>query len=162
MPYSDSFLKNIYSRSSGDPSIVLIEVNIDGTFYYYANNTQSIDSNVSGSTQTYQPVRFDLSLPEETAEGTPRATIDFDAADISTVIRLRLANDRIIINLWVIAASAPNIAEFGPAQFETTSFIISGSGVSVDLEVEPILDVQLPGERFTPQTFPALWEDNDS
>ena len=116
MPYSDSFLKNIYSRSSGDPSIVLIEVNIDGTFYYYANNTQSIDSNVSGSTQTYQAGRFDPSLPEETAEGTPRATIDFDAADITIVRRLRLAEERIIINLWVVAASAPNVAEFGPAR----------------------------------------------
>ena len=56
----------------------------------------------------------------------------------------------------------PNVAEFGPAQFESTSFSISGSGVSVELEVEPILDVQLPGERFTPQTFPALWENNDT
>ena len=135
MPYSDSFLKNIYSRSSGDPSIVLIEVNIDGTIYYYANNTESIDSNVSGSTQTYQPGRFDLSLPEETAEGTPRATIDFDAADITIVRRLRLADDRIIINLWVVAASAPNVAEFGPAQFESTSFSISGSGRSEERRV---------------------------
>lgn len=161
MPYSDQFLRDIYAQTTSAAVIAIIEADFDGTKYYYVDNTQSIDSNVSGSTQTYQPGRFSLELPEDTADGTPRATIDFEAADIQLVRRLRSVNSRVVINLWLVVASAPNVAEFGPAQFESVDFTISGTTVSLSLEVEPILDVQLPADRYTPQNTPGLWEGND-
>lgn len=161
MPFSDQFLRDIYAQTTGAAVIALIEADFDGEKHYYADNTQSVDSNVSGAIKTYQPGRFSPELPEDTADGTPRATIDFEASDIQLVRRLRSVNSRVVINLWLVVASSPNVAEFGPVQFESVDFTISGSTISLSLEVEPILDVQLPADRYTPQTTPGLWEGND-
>lgn len=154
---TDSFLDNIYSNSSGEPIISLVRINIDGEFEYYANNNEAITSDVSGSSEVYQPAAFSIALPEETTEGTPRATLDFDAADIQFVRKLRAAEQRIILDLWLVVADDPNIVEYGPANYESVSFSVSGTSVQVTLEAEPILDVQIPAIRYTPQTFPAGW-----
>jgi len=156
MPYSDAFLQNAYDVNASQATLMLIRVNIDGTLYYYANNNESVQSTVSGSTQVYQQSRFSLELPEDTAEGTPRATIDFDAGDIQIVRRLRAANSRVIVDMWLVLANDPNTAEFGPANYESVSFSVEGPAVPLSLEAEPILDVQIPATRYTPQTAPAL------
>jgi hypothetical protein len=155
---SDTFVNQAY-RGGGDPVLTLLRVNIDGTLYYFVNNTESIQSNVSGITQTYQRGMFNISLPEDKdSDSAPSATIQFETGDIQTVRALRSANNRILIDLWVVLASAPNIVEFGPSSFESGSVDISANSVSMSLVSEPILDVQFPGYRFTPELFPALWE----
>lgn len=157
MPASDRFLDTVYARSSSTPILTLLEADLDGEMKYYVNDNQSTTSSVSGSSQVYQPAGFAIALPEDTAEGTPTATLDFDAGDIQMVRDLRAANSRIILRLWVVLSDDPNVIEFGPAVYESTDFSVSGTAVSVTLEVEPILNVQVPGLRYTPQVFPALW-----
>lgn len=161
MPYSDQFIQNAYNRNAAYATLILIRVNIDGSLYYYANNNESIQSSVSGSPQVYQQSRFSLELPEDSPEGSPQATIDFDSADIQVIRKLRAANSRVIIDLWLVLESNPDIAEFGPANYESVNFSVDKSAVSLSLQAEPILDVELPAKRYTPQTAPALWENND-
>lgn len=158
MPSSDRFLREITNTSSAIPVLDLIEVNIDGTLYYYVNNTESVTSTVSGSTQSYQQAAFRLELPPATEEGSPTAALMFDAGDITIIRRIRSANDRIYIKMWTVLADQPNVVEYGPTEYESTSFDISGSSVNITLEAEPILDVQIPGLRYTPNIFPGLWE----
>lgn len=158
MPTSDSFLESIYATSSGDPILTLLRVDFDGVFHHFANNNESVTSNVSGSSQLYQPAAFAIALPEDTSDGTPTATLEFDPSDIQIVRLLRSAEERINVTMWLVVADEPNVAEFGPVNYESTSFSISAAGVSATLEVEPILDVTLPAKRYTPQTFPGLWD----
>jgi len=161
MPFSDSFTENLYSRSSPDPILTLMRVLIDNDYYYYVNNNESIASTVSGSSKVYQPSAFNLSLPQDNAEGTPRAELTLDPADNGIVRRLRAANDRVYVTLWLVAASSPNSVEFGPVEYESTEFSISSGNITVGLEVEPILDRVVPARRFTPDLFPALWDRED-
>lgn len=162
MPYSDNFLNEMYSASSAEPILSLIRVNIDGTLYYYVNNNESIQSTVADPngliSKVYQPAGFKLILPEDVSDGTPRASLDFDPADNSVIRKLRGASNRIIVDLWLIAASSPNSVEFGPVNYESTDFKINVGGVTLGLEVEPILDIVIPGDRFTPTLFPGLWD----
>lgn len=158
MPASDRFLDTIYARSSSIPILTLLQATIGGEDLYYVNDNVAITSNVSGSSQTYNPAGFKISLPEDTEEGTPTATLDFDAGDISIVRKLRAANERVRLLLWVVLSDEPDTIEFGPFEYESIEFSVSGTSVSVSLEAEPILDVQIPGLRYTPQTFPALWD----
>lgn len=160
MPQSDRFLDTLFSRSSPTPILSLLRADIDGVMYYYVNDNQSITSTVSGAPQTYQQAAFELSLPDDTEEGTPTAKLDFDAGDISFVRLLRKASKRIKLTLWVVLSDDPNTVEYGPAEYESVNFDVSETAVSVSLEAEPILDVQIPGLRYTPTIFPALWDNN--
>jgi hypothetical protein len=156
---TNSFYENAYAQQSGDPFISLIRVNVDGTYYYYANDNVGHTSNVSGSSQFYQKAAFNLSLPEDKTEGTPTAKLEFDAGDIQIIRLLREAEEKITLDLWVVLGTNVNIAEFGPASYESEKFTIKDTTVSMELIAEPILDIQFPGYRFTPETFPSLWRE---
>lgn len=157
MPFTDNFIKQSYN-GGGDPVIDLLRVSFDNEVFYFANNTQALESSVSGETNVFQRSSFKLTLPEDTDEGSPEATINFDAADMQIIRALRSADERINVTLWVVLASDPNTAEFGPVNYESTEFNVSGSSVSLKVQVEPILDVEIPSHRFTPNLFPGLWE----
>lgn len=158
MAQSDRFLDTVFARSSSTPILSLLEATIDGQKYYYVNDNQALTSTVSGSSQLHQKAAFEISLPDDTEEGTPTAKLDFDAGDIAFVRMLREASERILLRVWVVLADDPNVVEFGPAEYESVSFDISETSVSVSLEAEPSLDVQIPGLRYTPQVFPGLWD----
>lgn len=160
MPQSDRFLDTLFARSSSVPILSLLEADIDGVLYHYVNDNQSITSSASGTLQTYQQAAFELALPDDTDEGTPTAKLDFDAGDISFVRLLRQASKRVKLTLWLVLSDDPNIIEYGPAEYESVDFNVSETSVSVSLEAEPILDVQIPGLRYTPAIFPALWDNN--
>lgn len=157
MPYSDNFLDQALNGGS-DPFITLMRVNVDGTHYYFANNTETVTSTVSGTSQVYQRSAFSIKLPEDNNDdNAPTATLDFEVADIQIVRTLRAAEKRILVDLWAVLASDFDSVEFGPANYESESFSVSASSVSLDLVAEPILDIRYPGDRFTPETFPQLW-----
>lgn len=160
MPQSDRFLDTLFARSSALPILSLLEADIDGTLYHYVNDNQAITSDVSGTSEVYQQAAFELSLPDDTEEGTPTAKLDFDAGDITFVRLLRQASKRIKLTMWLVLADEPNTVEYGPAEYESVDFDVSETSVSVSLEAEPILDVQIPGLRYTPAIFPALWDNN--
>ena len=156
---TDNFYQNALARSSGDPFITLIEVNIDGSFFYFAKDNVGHTSTVNGSNQFYEKAAFNLSLPDDKFEGTPTAELEFDGGDIQFVRLLREAEEKIVLNLWVVLASDVNTIEFGPATYESEKFVVSSTSVNLELTAEPILDIQFPGFRFTPETFPSLWRD---
>lgn len=157
MPFSDTFTQQALN-GGGDPVLTLLRVNVDGTFYYFVNNTESVTSGVSGSSQQYQRGFFTIKLAEdEDSDSAPTATINFETADIQIVRTLRSAQSKIFIDLWLVLASDTNAIELGPITYESESFDISANTVSLELTVEPILDVQYPGYRFTPELFPSLW-----
>lgn len=161
MPQSDRFLDTLFARSASLPILSLLEADIDGTLYYYVNDNQSLVSTVSGTSQTYQRAAFNVSLPDDTEEGTPTAKLDFDAGDIAFVRLLRQTSKRVNLRLWLVLADDPNTVEYGPAEYESVSFDVSATSVTVSLEAEPVLDVQIPGLRYTPAIFPALWDNNN-
>lgn len=158
MPASDRFLDTIYARSSSIPILSLLEANIGGELSYYVNDNVATTSTVSGESRVYQPAGFMISLPDDTEEGTPTAKLDFDAGDVSVLRKLRAVDGLVRLRLWVVLSDDPNTVEFGPVEYELTEFDASGTAVSLSLEAEPILDVQIPGLRYTPQVFPSLWD----
>lgn len=157
MPFSDTFLTQAFNGGS-DPILTLLRVEFEGQTFYFANNNENITSNVSGTTQTYLRSRFSLSLPDDTEEGTPTATLDFEAADRSVMRALRETDSTFQMDIWLVLGSDPNSVEFGPANYQSSAFTISDSSISIELEVEPVLQVQLPRHRFTPNIFPGLFE----
>ena len=157
MPFSDNFLDQAFNGGP-DPLLKLMRVKYEDQILYFADNNESIISTVSGSEQTYQRSRFDLALPDDTEEGTPKATLTFEAADLAIVRALRSTDEPLIVDIWLVLGSNVNYVEYGPVNYESTSIDISDSSISISLEVEPVLQVKVPRDRFTPNTFPGLFE----
>jgi len=157
MPISEDFREQLYDGGS-NPILELLRVNVDGVYFYYANNTQNITSTVDGNTSTYLRSSFKLNLPDDKLEGTPSATLDFNAGDKSIVEYLRGSESRLQMDMWMVLASDPNFIEYGPSKFESVSYSISGTSITIGLTAEPQLDVTIPKHRYTPATFPFLWK----
>lgn len=157
MPFSDNFLQQAYN-GGGDPIIDLMRVQFEDQTLYFANNNENITSTVTGTEQTFLKSAFKLALPDETEEGTPRAKLNFEAADSQIMRLLRETDDIITFDIWLVLGSDVNAAEYGPVNYQSASIGISANAIEIELEVEPILQVQLPRERFTPNTFPGLFD----
>ena len=156
MPQSDDFLEQSLN-GGGDPILTIIELTLDGSIYHHANNTEDVVSNVSGSSQIYAKGAFEITLPDDTEEGTPKATLKF-ATEVDAIRALRSATAPLEMRLWLVLASDPNTVEYGPATYRSSSISISDKSVQIDLEVEPILQLEVPVERFTPNSFPGLFD----
>lgn len=157
MPFSDNFLQQAYN-GGGDPIIDLMRVQFEDQTLYFANNNENITSTVTGTEQTFLKSAFKLALPDETEEGTPRAKLNFEAADSQIMRLLRETDDIITFDIWLVLGSDVNAAEYGPVNYQSASISINANAIEIELEVEPILQVQLPRERFTPNTFPGLFD----
>lgn len=157
MPMSDEFLSESI-RGGGNPILTLMRVQFPNNTYYYADNTESITSTVDGSSQMYRRSRFEVTLPDDTEEGTPSATLKFSVPDVQIIRELRAAEGDIIFDLWLVLASNPNYVEYGPINYQAESFSLSDDSVSISLEAEPILHIQVPSTQFTPNTFSGLFK----
>ena len=157
MPFSDTFLDQALNGGA-DPIIKLMRVKYETEVLYFADNTENIVSSVSGEVKTYSRSRFEIALPDDTEEGTPKASLTFEAADLTVVRALRSTDEPLTVDIWMVLGSNPNYIEFGPVNYQSTAIDISDSSVKIDLEVEPVLQVKVPRDRFTPNTFPGLFE----
>lgn len=162
MPTSDRFLDTLFTTSAELPILSLLEATIDGAKYYYVNNNESITSTVSGTSAQYERAAFNVALPDDTDDGIPTATLEFNAADSGLVRLLRLAEDRVKIRIWLVLADDVNTVEYGPVNYESKSFSLSGSSIAITLESDSSLDVQVPGLRYTPNVFPGLWANDQA
>lgn len=157
MPTSDEFLGEV-TRGGGNPILTLMRVQFPDNTYYFADNTENITSNVGGSSQVYQRGRFEITLPDDTDEGTPSANLKFSVPDAQIVRELRGVSGDVIFDVWLVLASDPNYVEYGPSNYQAKSFSLSDDTITIGLEVEPILHVQVPSVQFTPNTFPGLFK----
>jgi len=157
MPMSEEFIDQTL-QGGGNPILQLLRVAFEGETYYFANNTEDVTSSVSGSPETYRRGSFKVELPDDTEEGTPRATLKLEVADGQIIRALRASNNPAIFDIWLVLGHNPDIAEYGPVNYEATSFSISEKSISIDLEVEPILQLSIPSVKYTPSTFRGLFK----
>jgi len=157
MPFSNEFVEQSFN-GGGNPVLTLLEADFGDESFYFVNNTENVESSVSGVNRNYLRGSFSLSLPDQTEDGIPSADLKFGVADIQIARKLRSVNKPIQFYIWLILASNPNDIEYGPVNYQSTAFSISDSDISVTLEVEPILHMSVPTDKFTPNTFRGLFD----
>lgn len=163
-PVSDNFRSEAFAATGSQPLLTLMKVmfeNNDGSAedLYFVNNNVAIDSNVTGVVQTYQPSAFEVELAGDNKDKSGDLTLSFDSADRDVIRRLRAIEKRPEVEIYIVLGDDVNFAEFGPFEYQCKSFSVTANVVSVTLEVEPVLNEPIPGDRFTPQLFPGLWDD---
>jgi len=150
-------LEAMLAQQTGEVFLVLLDVSHSGfaSTYHFVNNPVSITSNST----TYQPFPFTLTLPEDSAERAPRATITFGnvTREIMAEVRSVSGNERIQVDFHIIVASSPNdyVATF--TNYELHNIVYDAMALSGELILGDFLAEPFPPDRFTPNLFPALF-----
>jgi len=157
MSMSEEFIDQAL-KGGGNPILQLLRVTFEGEVYHFADNTEDVPSSVTGTPQVYRRGSFKIDLPDDTEEGTPKATLKLEATDSRVIRALRSSDSPAVFDIWLVLGDNPDIVEYGPINYKATSFTIEDKAISLSLEVEPILQVSVPSVRYTPNTFRGLFK----
>jgi hypothetical protein len=105
----------------------------------------------------FEPLAFEISLPDEEAEGIPVLRWQADNVSGDILAELRKVTGRITGELVLVLASSPSVAEVPAMQMELYEIEYDALTISGTLTVEPILDDQFGWRSFNPANAPALF-----
>ena len=126
----------------------------DGSVDRYVKD--NVDTTSRGN--NYQAAAFNIQVPEEPEDSTPKLTFQFSLADRVIINKLRTATEPPILTLEIVLGSDPNIVEMGPFTFDLRKYQNQGVSVSVEAGFEPILDFAVPQITYSPTYFPGLFK----
>jgi len=107
--------------------------------------------------EVYQPYAFDISLPDEEAEGVPVLNWVADNVDRTITAAIRAVTGYIDAEVIWVLASSPDHIEVGPLSLEMRAAEYDAFQISGTLGVEPILEAQFGTLSMNPKNAPALF-----
>lgn len=105
----------------------------------------------------YEPLGFEITLPDEEAEGVPVVNWEADNVDRRLVEALRLVSGAVSAELIWVLASSPDHIEIGPLNLEMRAAEYDALTVRGTMSVEPILERQFGHMVMNPANAPGLF-----
>lgn len=109
------------------------------------------------SAGTFEAAEFDVSLPGDDPDETPRLGITFSNIDRVAGRTLAAFTTPPLVTIEMVLASTPNVIESGPHVFRLTSWTRSAEVVTAELTVEDVQAEPYPKDSFTPNNSPGLF-----
>ena len=152
---STNMLTAMHAQSTGEVILPLVKLTQAGwqDAICIVPNTQS----VSHGGDTYQPLAFNIGLPDEEAEGVPVINWVADNVDRRLVEALRTVTGVVDARIVWVLASSPEVIEMGPLNVEMRAARYDAQTISGTMGVEPILEHQFGHLTMTPSTVPGLF-----
>jgi hypothetical protein len=113
------------------------------------------DHDVSGNTHSGYP--FEITLPNDTDEVTPRASVTIDNVDRLLMEAVGEVTTPITATLSVVLASSLTTTEVGPYEFTLRNVRDDALTITGELAFESLMDEPFPGPRATPTNLPAVF-----
>ncbi|XAT57845.1 DUF1833 domain-containing protein [Rhodobacteraceae bacterium IMCC1335] len=112
---------------------------------------------VTHQDDVYEPLAFQMDLPDEEAEGVPVLNWIADNVDRRLVEALRTVSGAVAARIVWVLASSPDHIEVGPFELEMRAAQYDAQQISGTLGVEPILETQFGHLIMNPKNTPALF-----
>ena len=145
----------MYAESTGDCMALLLTLS-HADFEADINvNTSGADITSNGVTYTAYP--FDIILPNDEADRSPRAKLTIDNTDRRIVAAVRSLRSAPSATFSLVRASALDVLEVTFPDFKLTNISYDMATVEGDLTLEEFTAEPYPGLLFTPSTFPGLF-----
>lgn len=107
--------------------------------------------------EVYLPYNFNISLPDEEAEGVPVLQFRGDNVDQLLVEELRGITEAVDAEVVIVLASNPSYAEVGPVQMQLYAIDYDAFSVSGTMTIEPVLEKPFGYRKMTPANAPGLF-----
>jgi hypothetical protein len=152
---SNNLKKQLYDPNMTDPFLFLVELSHPdwAETFYYVNNNEEIISNG----KTYVPVAFQITLPQDDGETLPQVKLEIDNVSREMIEEIRTVTSPISVNLLGVLASDPDYIELEYAELSITAITYDAQKISGDLILVDFLNQKIPGEIYSPISFPGLF-----
>ena len=105
--------------------------------------------------EVYQPLSFQVTLPDDTDQGIPVLRWVADAVSQEITAALRSVDGVITAQIKYVLVSSPEVVELGPYDVEMRTAEYDAFTVGGPMTIEPILDEGFGWMTITPSTYPA-------
>ena len=154
---STAALNAAMAQETGEAYLVLLTVSHADLAAPIRASSDGVDTISRGETFTAFP--FDITLPEDSETGPPRAQITIDNVSREIVTAVRLISSPADILIEIVLGSAPDTVEVSFEGFEVRNVGWTALTVTADLTVESWIGEPYPHQRFTPAGFPGLFSE---
>lgn len=152
---SAMMLEAMHAQETGEVILPLVKLSQDGwdDEIRIVPNTEPIVH----LGQTYQPLAFAITLPDEEEGGVPVVEWRADNSDRRMVEALRSVDGVVKAEIVLIRASDPDFREVGPIEVEMRAAMYDAHEISGTMGVEPILERAFGHMTLSPKNAPALF-----
>lgn len=114
------------------------------------------NEDVTHNGEVYEARSFEITLPDQDADGIPVLQWRIEAVSLELVQLLRSAPSEVDAFVFYVMASSPDIVELAyELKINTSEY--DDSSVGGPMSIEPILDEQFGYMTMTPSTTPAIF-----
>ena len=145
----------LYAAETGEAFLILLTLG-------HASLTQPIRVTSDAVTTAsrgndFAPFPFDLLLPDDQDNRSPRARLVIDNVDRQIVEAVRSLSSAPAVLIEIIRAAAPDTVEAQFVDFKLTNVAYDAQRVEGFLTIEDFTAEPFPAATFSPGAFPALF-----
>lgn len=145
----------LFAAQTDEVFIILLTISHDELFQPIRVCSNAVDTVSRGNIFTAFP--FDLVLPDDQENKSPRARLTIDNVDRQIVQAIRRISGAPDVLMEIIRAADPDVVEAAFPDFKLTNVTYDSQVVEGDLTIEDFTAEPYPAGSFSPAVFPALF-----
>jgi len=164
---SPKFRRALFAQETGEVALCLltishpdltepIRLSTDPTQRLSTSTTGPVYGTASrGNGYTFVPVA--VSLPEESDDSGPLASLEIDNTDLALISAIRSISNAATVKIELVLASDPDTVEIEFPDMTLTDCTYDQTRVSFSLGIDALQSEPYPGTSFLPSNFPGLF-----
>ena len=145
----------IYSAETGDAFLILLTIDHANLTAPIRVTSDAVETVSRGTSFISFP--FELTLPDDQENSSPRAKMVIDNIDRQIVEAIRSINSAASVLIEIVRAADLDVVEAQFIDFKLTNVSYDAQRVEGDLTIEDFTAEPFPSASFSPSLFPALF-----
>ncbi len=152
---SNTLRQAINSQETAEVFLILLTIDHDDLLEPIRVSNDIVDTVSNG--ESFIALPFQLELPNDDENGSPRAKLTIDNVDRQIVLAVRSISTAPNMNVKIVLASDPDTIEAEFPNFKFTNISYNQLTVSGDVTVEDFMLEPFPAGNFNPSEFPGIY-----
>lgn len=145
----------LYAAETGEAFLILLTLNHADLSVPIRVTSDAVTTESRGN--SFVPFPFDLVLPDDQENRSPRARLMIDNIDRQVVSAVRALSSAPTALIEIVRAAAPDIVEAQFVDFRLTNVSYDVHRVEGNLTIEDFTAEPFPAATFSPSLFPGLF-----
>lgn len=146
----------IFSQESDDPFLTLITLSHSS----FPQDVTLVNNktNVTSRGTVFEAFPMKIRLPVDDGETMGDIAIEFDNVSLELINEIRSVTDFIQVKMELILASIPDEVQMVQEDLKIINVTYNRQNIRATLMMDNFLNTAMTSEKYTPTTFPGLFE----